>query len=87
MSHICDTFQTSFVLDLVALSCFGLKLHIMVIMKALLSFYNIEPSIIPQSSKCEGAARLRNSCLELTFFVQYASFLSLYPRPWRVHVQ
>ena len=43
-SYICNTFQTSFVLDLVALSCFGLKLHIMVIMKALLLLYNIESS-------------------------------------------
>ena len=35
--HICDTFQTSFILELVALSCFDLKLHMMIIMKALLS--------------------------------------------------
>ena len=49
MSHTCDTFQTSFVLELVALSCFGLKLHMMVIMKALLSFYNVYPSIIHES--------------------------------------
>ena len=40
-SHTCHTFQTIFVLELVALSCFGLKLHIVVIMKVLLLLYNI----------------------------------------------
>ena len=43
-SHICDHFQTSFVLELVALSYFGLKLLMIVIMKALLSGYNIHIS-------------------------------------------
>ena len=49
MLHICNNFQTSFVLELVALSCFGLKLHMMVIMKALLSFYNIDVSVIHEA--------------------------------------
>ena len=31
------------------LSCFGLKLHMMVTMKALLSFYNIDLSIIHEA--------------------------------------
>ena len=48
-SHICDTFQTSFVLELVALSCVGLKLLMTVIMKDLLSLYNIDPSTIHEA--------------------------------------
>ena len=42
-SRICDHFQTSFVLELVAMSVFALKLLMIVIMKALLSLYNIDP--------------------------------------------
>ena len=48
-SHIWDTLQTSFILEPLALSCFGLKLHMMVIMKAPLSLYNIEPSTIHEA--------------------------------------
>ena len=48
-SHICNTFQTSLVLGLVVLSCFGLKVQMMVTMKALLLLYNIDPSTIHES--------------------------------------
>ena len=36
-------FSTSFILDIVAMLVFGLKLHMLVNIKALLSLYNIEP--------------------------------------------
>ena len=57
MSHICDTFQTSFVLELVALSYFGLKLLMMAIVKALLSFFNIDLSTV------HGAKNAKVLCL------------------------
>ena len=42
-------FLTSFVPDLVTMSVFRLKLHVVVIMKALLSLYNIKPSTIHEA--------------------------------------
>ena len=47
--HWWRQFSTSFVLNLVAMSVFGLKLHMVVIMKALLSLYNIDISTIHEA--------------------------------------
>ena len=45
-SHICNHFQTSFDLELVAMSVFALKLLMIVSMKALTLLYNIDTSTI-----------------------------------------
>ena len=72
--HICDPFQTSFVPELVALSCLGLKLHMMMIMKALLSLYNIESSTINEAQSVKELCVFENPASSWLLFIQYASF-------------
>ena len=70
--HVCNHFQTSFVLELVALSCFGLKLLMMVIMKALFSLYNIEPSTIHEARNAKELCLFANGdCRISTFFKSF----------------
>ena len=64
MSH----FFTSFVLDLLTMSVFGLKLHIVVIMKAVLLLYSIEPSTIHEAYNAKELCVFENTALSGHFF-------------------
>ena len=68
--HICNHFQTSFVLELVAMSVFALKLRMIVTMKVLLSLYNMEISTTNEAQNGKELCLLENPA----FFVQYAYF-------------
>ena len=70
--HTCDTFQTSFVLELVALSHFGLKLQMIVIMKAPLLLHNIELSTTHEGQNAKVLCVFENPASIPLFFVQYA---------------
>ena len=57
-----------FDLDLVAMSVFGLKLHMVVITKALLSLYNIEISTIHEAKNAKEMCVFENSASGGPFF-------------------
>ena len=87
MGHI----QTSFVLELVTLSCFGLKLHMMVIMKGLLSFYNRDLLTIHEAQNAKVLCVFENPAYFSFFFYNMPIFLITNtdhggprPRPRRV---
>ena len=67
-------FLTSFILDLVAMSVFELKLLLIVIMKALLSFYNIEHSTIHKAWNTKELCVFENAASSGLVLVQYAFF-------------
>ena len=52
--------QTSSVLEFVALSCSSLRLHMIVIMKGLLSLYNIDLSIIHKAQNAKVLCVFKN---------------------------
>ena len=78
--HICNHFQTSFVLELVAMSVFALKLRMIVTMKVLLSLYNMEISTTNKAQNGKELCLFKNPA----FFVQYAYFFNHQHQPWRL---
>ena len=69
--QICDHFLTSFVLDLVAMLVFGLKLPMLVTMKALLSIYNIDPSSIHEAYNAKELCIFENAASSEPFYFLY----------------
>ena len=67
-SHICKHFQTSFVLELVAMLVFALKLLMLVMMKGLLSFYYIDISNIHETQNAKELCLFENPAYFSFFF-------------------
>ena len=80
--HICDTFQTSLVLELVVLSCFGLKVQMMVITKALLLLYNIDPSTIHEAQNATVWCVFENPASKGIFLCTICLFFYHKYQPW-----
>ena len=73
MTHVWETFLTSFVIDLVAMSVRGLKFHMVVIMKALLLLYSIKLPTIHEAYNAKELCVLENSTLSGQSFFVYGS--------------
>ena len=93
-SHICEHFQTSFVLELLAMSIFALKLLMLVIVKALLSLYTIDISIIHEAQNASELFLFLNPPFLPFFLYNMPIFLitnidnsGRWPCPWQVGAQ